>query len=386
MIIRQPSAASALFTSGLFASDYRCGNGVDKNWLRPVDITAFSSASNGGLYPLAGTGLGFTTCDVLTRHPAGFTVTRLSVNDMLASARKTSADALMLAEQLLDQFTQPRDDFAGLSMNTPHVMGIINVTPDSFSDGGDHAQSDHAISSAHAMVNAGATILDIGGESTRPGADIVGTEEECRRILPVIQALSQQGYCVSADTRHTDVMEQAMANGAALINDVGGLRADGAAMLMANTGKPVIIMHMQGEPGSMQQQPEYDFVPADVYDWLEDRIHQAVASGIKKQDIAVDFGFGFGKTPQHNMTLMAWLSMFHGLGVPLLLGVSRKSTIAHFANGEPAKDRMAGSIALATLGYAQGVQMYRVHDVAETVQALSVAKAMYICESDMFKI
>ncbi len=235
------------------------------------------------------------------------------------------------------------------------------------------------------MADAGATILDIGGESTRPGAETVDSEEECRRILPVIHALSQQNYVVSADTRHTNVMEKAIIKGARVINDVGGLRADGAIELIAETATPVIIMHMQGEPGSMQKQPEYDFVPADIYDWLESRINLAVSGGIKKENIAIDFGFGFGMTPEHNMVLMAWLSMFHGLGVPLLLGVSRKSTIAHFSKGESAKDRMPGSLALATLGYAQGVQMYRVHDVAETVQALAVAKAMHSCDMNMFK-
>jgi dihydropteroate synthase len=380
MIIRQPRTASSLFDS-----DHRLGHGSDRHWLRPVGLTSLYSTSDNDALPLAGTGLGFNACDVLTKSGNDFTVSRWSVQDLLASAKATGADALALAEQMIAAFTTPRAPFAGLAMDMPHVMGIINVTPDSFSDGGDHAQTDIAIRAARMMADAGATILDIGGESTRPGAETVDSEEECRRILPVIHALSQQNYVVSADTRNTNVMEKAIIKGARVINDVGGLRADGAIELVAETATPVIIMHMQGEPGSMQKQPEYDFVPADIYDWLESRINLAVSRGIKKENIAIDFGFGFGKTPEHNMVLMAWLSMFHGLGVPLLLGVSRKSTIAHFSKGESAKDRMPGSLALATLGYAQGVQMYRVHDVAETVQALAVAKAMHSCDMNMFK-
>lgn len=400
--------------SPLFAGDHRCSNGVDRNWLRPVHLTPYNPKYNpeyrpehhaenvadygADILPLAGTGLGFSAIDVLTKTQAGFTVARMSVQVLIASAKATGADALALVQHMLGQFTTPRDDFAGLAMSHlamshlaikgeysqhgPHVMGIINVTPDSFSDGGDHIQSDIAIRSGIAMADAGASILDIGGESTRPGADAVSEAEECRRILPVIDALAKAGYCVSADTRHTSVMQQALVQGASLINDVGGLRAHGSAELIASNDAPVIIMHMQGEPGTMQKQPQYEFVAADVYDWLEQRINMAISKGIKKQNIAVDIGFGFGKTPQHNMVLMAWLSMFHGLGVPLLLGASRKSSIAHFSNGEAAKDRLPGSLALATCGYAQGVQMLRVHDVPETMQALALAKAVRFGEAD----
>lgn len=374
----------------LFAGDHRCSNGQDRNWLRPVHLTPYQYEHNpeydNDVLSLAGTGLGFSACDVLTKTAAGFSVSRMSVQALIASAKATGADALALAQHMLEQFTAPRDDFANLAMtnqHSPHIMGIINVTPDSFSDGGDHIQSDIAIRSGIAMAEAGASILDIGGESTRPGAETVPEAEECRRILPVINALAKAGYCVSADTRHTSVMEQAMAQGATLINDVGGLRAQGSADLIARIDAPVIIMHMQGEPGTMQKQPHYDFVAADVYDWLEQRINMAVSKGINKQNIAVDIGFGFGKTPQHNMVLMAWLSMFHGLGVPLLLGASRKSSIAHFSNGEGAKDRLPGSLALATCGYAQGVQMMRVHDVPETRQALALAKAVRFGEADL---
>jgi dihydropteroate synthase len=175
-------------------------------------------------------------------------------------------------------------------------------------------------------------------------------------------------------------MAKALDAGARIINDVAGLRDEGAEALVAQRSCPVVIMHMQGQPGTMQKSPSYDFVAADVYDWLEQRIAAATAANVPRSQIAVDIGFGFGKTPQHNMTLMAWLSLFHGLGVPLLLGVSRKSTISHFSKAEKAKDRMPGSLALATLGYSQGVQMFRVHDVAETAQALALAAAMRLAD------
>lgn len=372
-------------TSSLLATDHRLGNGTDRNWFRPVHLSPYVSGYESDMLPLAETGLGFSACDILTKSDKNFTVTRMSVKAIRESARETGAEASELVENILDKIVTPRKTFAGLNMDAPHVMGIINVTPDSFSDGGDHILTEDAIKSGITMVKNGASMLDIGGESTRPGAEIVGDEEECKRILPVIRSLSLKGYCVSADTRHPKVMRQATAEGAMVINDVGGLRAAGAPELVADIGVPVVIMHMQGEPGTMQKKPQYDFVPADVYDWLEDRIELAITKGVRKENIAVDIGFGFGKTPHHNMMLMSWLTMFHGLGVPLLLGVSRKSSIAFFSRGEAAKDRLPGSLALATLGFEQGIQIYRVHDVSETVQALSVASAMRHCETDMGK-
>ena len=191
----------------------------------------------------------------------------------------------------------------------------------------------------------------------------------------MIEKLSAAGHPVSADTRHTYVMAEALSHGAHIINDVGGLRADGAVDLIAERQVPAMIMHMQGEPGNMQKNPQYLDAPTDIFDWLEGRIATAVSAGVKRGMIAIDPGFGFGKTPHHNMQIMQSISLFHGLGVPIVLGVSRKSTIAHFSKGEPAKERLAGSVALAALARQQGVQIFRVHDVAETHQALANTEA-----------
>ena len=361
-------------TAPLFADDQRLG-GEARCWWRPVGLAPMASGCD-HLYPLSNTGLGFAALDILERRGHDFTISRISPDQIMSSAREAGADAAYLAEQQWHHLTAPRPDFAGLSMDHYRIMGIINTTPDSFSDGGDHFDANTAIACGMAMADAGADILDIGGESTRPGAKQVSHGEETMRILPVISHLSSAGHTVSADTRHTQVMGEALDAGAMIINDVGGLRDKGADALAASRACPVVIMHMQGQPGDMQDNPSYDFVAADVYDWLENRIATVTAAGVPRSHIAVDIGFGFGKTPHHNMTLMAWLSLFHGLGVPLMLGVSRKSSISYFSNAGKAKDRLPGSLALATLGYAQGVQMFRVHDVAETAQALALAEAM----------
>jgi dihydropteroate synthase len=365
-------------TRPVFADDQRLG-GKARCWWRPVALAPMASGYD-HLIPLSNTGLGFGAVDILERHGDDFTITRMAPDHVMRSAREAGAEAVHLAEQQWHHLTSPRPDFSDLSMDQHRIMGIINTTPDSFSDGGDHFDANTAIACGMAMADAGADILDIGGESTRPGAEQVSYAEETARILPVISHLSDAGHIVSADTRHTQVMAKALDAGARIINDVAGLRDEGSEALVAHRSCPVVIMHMQGQPGTMQKSPSYDFVAADVYDWLEQRIAAATAANVPRSQIAVDIGFGFGKTPQHNMTLMAWLSLFHGLGVPLLLGVSRKSTISHFSKAEKAKDRMPGSLALATLGYSQGVQMFRVHDVAETAQALALAAAMRLAD------
>ena len=356
-----------------FSDDIADGSG-HHTWLQPVGITPYNPHDHGQM-PLAGGPMGFSHIDVINRIDGKITVCRLDANDLIAQSAKGGAAAEKLARLILHRLTRPRKPYAGLDMSAWHIMGIINTTPDSFSDGGDHWALDVALASAEEMTANGAAILDIGGESTRPGAEPVGFEEECRRILPVIEKLSKAGHLVSADTRHTNVMETALNNGAHIINDVGGLRADGAVDLVAKHQSPAMIMHMQGEPGNMQKDPRYIDAPTDIFDWLNARIETAQSAGIKRGMLAIDPGFGFGKTPQHNMQIMQSISLFHGLGVPIVLGVSRKSTIGHFSKGEPAKQRLAGSVALAALARQQGVQIFRVHDVAETHQALSNTEA-----------
>lgn len=356
-----------------FSNDAADG-GSARTWLQPIGITAFDP-NDGDQMPLAGGLYGFSQIDVINRIEGEISVCRVAATDLLNLAAGGGEQAEARAKLTLHRLTRPRKPYAGLDMAAWHIMGIINTTPDSFSDGGDHFSAETALASAEQMMGDGAAILDIGGESTRPGADPVSHEEECRRILPVIEKLSAAGHLVSADTRHTNVMAEALSHGAKIINDVGGLRAEGAVDLVAERQVPAMIMHMQGEPGNMQKNPQYQDAPTDIFDWLEDRIKTAVSAGMKRGMIAIDPGFGFGKTPDHNMQIMQSISLFHGLGVPIVLGVSRKSTIAHFSKGEPVKERLAGSVALAALARQQGVQIFRVHDVADTHQALANTEA-----------
>ena len=273
----------------------------------------------------------------------------------------------------------PRAPFAGLSMDEPLVMGVINVTPDSFSDGGDRLDPERAISEGLAMAQAGAAILDVGGESTRPGADPVPVAEELRRVLPVVEALAAQGLIVSVDSRRPEVMRAAAAAGAKILNDVTALTGDSHSLeTAAELGLPVVLMHMQGEPRSMQADPTYSDVVLDVFDLLEARVEACLAAGIPRERIAVDPGIGFGKTLAHNLQLLDRLALLHGLGCAVLLGVSRKSFIARLMpeQAPSPKQRLPGSLAAALAGLQRGVQILRVHDVAETCQALAVWRAI----------
>ncbi|MEH6630325.1 MAG: dihydropteroate synthase [Halopseudomonas aestusnigri] len=262
-------------------------------------------------------------------------------------------------------------------MSQPHVMGVLNVTPDSFSDGGDRYDVSKAVSDGLRMMEQGATILDVGGESTRPGADPVTLDEELRRVIPVVGKLSESGALVSIDTRHAKVMTEAVAAGAGIINDVTALEGDVGSLEAAAEAKvPVILMHMQGSPQTMQRNPTYQDAALDIYAYLEQRVAACAAAGIPKNMIAVDPGIGFGKTVEHNLRLLDALALFHGTGCPVLLGVSRKGFIGKLSRGEGPKDRVAGSIACALAGLQRGIQMYRVHDVAETSQAFAIARAI----------
>lgn len=338
-------------------------------WVRPV---TGASATVPQAMRLAGGLVYFDKVDVVQRNPAGhYHAARMDVDQLIACADDRNA-----ATAIMDQLTTARADFAGLSMAEPQIMGILNVTPDSFSDGGKHAAPAQAIAMGKAMIEAGASVIDIGGESTRPGAEPVTRNQELARILPPITGLRDAGAVVSVDTRHAAVMSRATKAGAHVINDVGGLRAEGALDAAVAAKTPVIIMHMQGTPETMQADPQYGFAPVEIYEFLSERIAAALAAGIPKNAIAVDPGFGFGKTITHNMQVMNWTAMLHGLGVPLLIGASRKSSIAKLSRDEPADERVPGSLALAIKGVTEGAQLLRVHDVAETAQAVAVTKAM----------
>jgi dihydropteroate synthase len=278
----------------------------------------------------------------------------------------------------LARLSDPRPDFGGLGMDRARIMGILNVTPDSFSDGGLFLKPEAAVMQARLMA-AGADIIDIGGESTRPGAAEVSAAEEQARTAPVIAALRQGGLdaAISIDTRKAGVAKAALQAGASWVNDVTALQFDPAmAGVVARAGVPVILMHSIATPATMQDDPHYDDVLLDVFDALAARVAEAEAAGIRRENVAVDPGIGFGKTLAHNLTLLARLSLFHDLGLPVLLGASRKRFIGTIGAEAAAAKRMPGSLAVALHGVAQGVQMIRVHDVTETRQALALWHAV----------
>ena len=275
--------------------------------------------------------------------------------------------------------TSPQLDCAGrvLRLDRPRVMGIVNVTPDSFSDGGAHDSAEAAVAHGLQLVAEGADLLDIGGESTRPGSAPVPLDEELRRVIPVIEQLARQTPVpISIDTFKPEVMRAAVAAGAGLINDIHALRQPGALAAAAELRVPVVLMHMQGEPGSMQDTPHYDDVVADVHRFLAERIFSAEMAGIAKSNLIIDLGFGFGKTTDHNMVLLARSARFLDLGVPMLAGLSRKRSIGELTGREVPRERVAGSVAAHLIAAQRGAKILRVHDVAATVDALSVWAAV----------
>ena len=330
-----------------------------KTYFRPIP-SADAAQPKGALW-LAGGWTWFTHAEKITRD---------GTTEVVSTAQ--------IPDDILDMLTRPRADVAGLAMDYPRLMGILNVTPDSFSDGGDFASREAAIARGLAMAKTGADILDIGGESTRPGAMDVPDDTEIQRTAPVIAALrSEIKTPISIDTRKAAVARAAVEAGATILNDVSALGHDPKLVeFAANTGLPICLMHMQGTPQTMAQDPRYENVLLDVYDQLAAYRDTALAAGIAQNDILLDPGIGFGKTTQHNLTLLRNLSLLHGLGCAIVLGVSRKRFIGALGQAEHAKDRMPGSIAVALAGIAQGVQITRVHDIRETRQALSLHKAV----------
>ncbi|NRB02632.1 MAG: dihydropteroate synthase [Rhodobacteraceae bacterium] len=314
--------------------------------------------------PIAGGWARFTHIEVLRRDAAAEVVPIDALPDV--AARLATAPVV-----------------APLNLRRPVIMGILNVTPDSFSDGGDHAEAAAAVEHAQQMTAAGADIIDVGGESTRPGAVTVPVADEIQRTSPPIAAMRAAGIAqaVSIDTRKAPVAQAALDAGATIINDVSGFTYDPDLMQVArNSDVPVCVMHAQGDPATMQNDPTYDDVLLDVYDWLAGRIAALEAAGIAKSRIIADPGIGFGKTLHHNLALLRRISLFHGLGVPVLLGVSRKRFIGTIGQAPEAKDRAPGSIAVAQAALDQGIQIMRVHDVAETRQAVALWQALVASE------
>ena len=343
-------------------------------YLRPLGLGATAAPAQG--LPLAGGPLWFAAAEVATRA-APEDMARQSLPIEAALARVASEAGPDAASALRDRLSRPRAAFAGLALDRARIMGVINVTPDSFSDGGDRFDPGRAVSDGQAMLAAGADILDVGGESTRPGAAPVDSEEEQRRVLPVVRALAAEGAVVSIDSRHAATLAEALAAGATIANDISALTGDPESLpLIARSGCSVVLMHMQGAPRTMQQAPRYDDVVLDVYDFLEARLEACLEAGVPRERIALDPGIGFGKSLGHNLALLDSLAIFHGLGCPILLGVSRKSFIARLSGEAPPKARLPGSLAAALSGLARGAQILRVHDVAETRQAVRVWEAI----------
>ncbi len=275
--------------------------------------------------------------------------------------------------------TAPRPALAGLALDRPRVMGILNLTPDSFSDGGRFNAPAAALEHARRMLAEGADILDLGGESTRPGADTVPADEERARVLPVLEALARAGIDapLSLDTRKAAVARAGLGRGVAMINDVSALTFDPAmAGVVAASDAALCLMHAKGDPKTMQEDPEYDDVLLDVFDYLEERLNAAEAAGIPRARLVVDPGIGFGKTLDHNLALLARLSLFHALGVPVLLGASRKRFIGTIGRAPDPAARTPGSVAVAQAAARQGVQILRVHDTQATRQALDLDRAV----------
>jgi len=344
--------------------------------LRPLSgETADLAVRAGTALRLAGGPLAFAAVEIVTRRP-GSESGMAGIVLPLAEARRRAASSGGGAplEAALEALSAPRPPWAGLYFDRPLLMGIVNVTPDSFSDGGDFVDPGIAVAHGKALLAAGADILDVGGESTRPRATPVDPAEEARRVEPVIRALAGAGAVVSIDTRHAAVMEAALAAGARIVNDVSGLAGDPRSIeVVARHRAPVVLMHMRGDPATMQDDPVYDCAPLDVLDYLEERIAACEAAGIARADIAVDPGVGFGKRLRHNLAILARLSLLHVTGCPILLGASRKSFISSsIGRGEPPKARLPGSLAAELAALDQGVQILRVHDVAETWQAVQV--------------
>jgi dihydropteroate synthase len=320
--------------------------------------------------PLSNTGQHFAVVEMA--HRIGKTINRrtLAVTDVFHRdwANATDISAIM------DHLTTDRPRLSGLALDRPRIMGIVNVTPDSFSDGGQHDTTSSAIAHALRLVEDGADILDIGGESTRPGSDPVSLKDELARVIPVIDGLrAKTNARISIDTRKAEVMRQAAHAGADILNDVSALTHDSASLeTAAATGLPVILMHAQGDPKTMNDNPVYGDLVLDVFDFLSDRIKACEHAGIPRAKLVVDPGIGFGKHLHHNVAMMAHLSILHGLGVPILLGASRKKMISQLSDAPNPKDRVPGSLATVLVAANQGVQLMRVHDVAATKQALDV--------------
>ena len=353
----------------------------DRIYLRPCGLVPASAGLRAGprtgdlfpgTLPLCGDGLfDFTAIELISRRGASVSRRLRPLGDLWDADVNP---ALFPLHECLDRLTAPRRRIAGLRVDRPQLMGIVNVTPDSFSDGGQFATSADAVAHGLRLIDEGASLIDVGGESTRPGSDETPLDTELARVLPVIEGLANKSDAlISIDTRKAEVARRALAAGAHMVNDITGMTHDPDMIgLAAEAGVPVVLMHALGDPKTMQDDPRYDDAPTDIYDYLGARIAALEAAGIRRERIIIDPGIGFGKTAVHNLQLIGSLALLHGLGCPLLLGASRKRFIGTLTQEPVAARRGAGSVGAALAGAAQGAQILRVHDVRETKAALDV--------------
>ncbi len=353
-------------------------------YLRPSGLVYGSIAnqvviSNNGLL-LAGGKIAYTLCEIIQPGGSiGYGATRVcSIKEMISWSKKEGEDVSKCIEDYLHKISSPRKLIKNFSKihkekNAPKIMGIVNTTPDSFSDGGKYLALEDALSHSLSLLDHGADIIDVGGESTRPGAEIVDENEEIKRTIPLIKELSNKGVVTSIDSRKSKVISAALEAGAQIVNDVSALTFDKESIeVVKKTGVPVILMHMQGNPQTMQKSPQYTCAPLDIFDYLKERIQFCNNHGIDRSQIIVDPGIGFGKTSEHNIEILNYLTLFHGLGCPILVGFSRKRFISEIGSEASEQERLAGSLGAGLLSLNQGVQFLRVHDVFETKQAISV--------------
>ena len=351
---------------------------ADRLWLRPLGLlcgqAAREAVAAGLARPLAGADLAFSLVMALglgfDRRLASVTAPIAELEGWLAGPGARFAGP---TRERLARLSTPRPPWASFALNRPLVVGVLNVTPDSFSDGGCWFDVERSVAHGRALAAAGADIIDVGGESTRPGAAELPQGEEIGRVEGIVRALAKDGAVVSIDTRHKAVMERALAAGARIVNDVSALTHDPSSLAyVARSKAPVVLMHMRGEPQTMQREPVYDSPLVEVLEYLDARIAACTAAGIARERVVVDPGIGFGKLVPHNLELLGGIGAFHALGCRLMLGVSRKSMIARLSRGESPDARLPGSLAAALFAVQQGIQILRVHDVAETRQALAL--------------
>jgi dihydropteroate synthase len=350
-------------------------------YLRPTGFIESPQQHDGASARLAGGMLWFTQIEVIDKTGAATTRQLVGVRGWAAFVAGLSDDQQTRCNLLYSRMTSPRAPLTmrerTIRLDQPQVMGIINMTPDSFSDGGKNADVEAAASAAIAMSSAGAAIIDVGGESTRPGAPLVWEGDEIKRVEPLIQRLSSVGTAVSIDTRKAAVMEAAVAAGAGMINDISALLYDDRAVEVAKAaGVPVVLMHAPSQSSDPHKGGNYGDVVTEVFDWLEARVERIEAAGIPRDKILVDPGIGFGKSLADNLAIINNLAIYHGLGCPILFGASRKRMVGALSNEAPVETRLGGSIFLALKAVEQGANIIRVHDAAETVQAVQVWRGL----------